>query len=148
MCCIPGDTPKTSKTRKTKHENSTAMSRATLLLSTALFLGALSLTGAFTPLNTLPRFAAAPRRAIELRCAAENGQTSPAAHMPRRGFAKLAGAAFLAFSGAGGLAFSPEKASAAAVAEPETILVVGGKGMVGTQVLTQLLQQGKKVRHI
>ena len=127
------------------NENSTAMSRTALLLSTALFLGALSLTGAFAPLRALPRFAAAPRRATELRCAAEN---APAAHMPRRGFAKLAGAAFLAFSGAGGLAFSPEKASAAAVAEPETILVVGGKGMVGTQVLTQLLQQGKKVRHI
>lgn len=50
-----------------------------------------------------------------------------------------------AFSGAGDVAFSPIKA-AAAVHEPETVLVVGGKGMVGTQVLTQLLQQGKKVR--
>ncbi|KAJ1470210.1 hypothetical protein T484DRAFT_1848613 [Baffinella frigidus] len=81
----------------------------TALLSIALFLGALSLAAAFTPLSALPKFAAAP------------------------------------FSGAGDVAFSPIKA-AAAVHEPETVLVVGGKGMVGTQVLTQLLQQGKKVR--
>mmetsp|Transcript_6732 Transcript_6732/g.16236 ORF Transcript_6732/g.16236 Transcript_6732/m.16236 type:complete len:462 (+) Transcript_6732:87-1472(+) len=117
----------------------------TALLSIALFLGALSLAAAFTPLSALPKFAAARRRSTDLQCAAKNGQASPVSHMPRRAFATLAGTAFLAFSGAGDVAFSPIKA-AAAVHEPETVLVVGGKGMVGTQVLTQLLQQGKKVR--
>jgi len=103
---------------------------------------------AFSPLPfAVPSRDAARRGVAALRCSAEpRNKLAECEQLSRRSFARLAGAALLALSGAGSVALSPVKVAAASSPRAETVLVVGAKSMVGAAVLTQLLKQGNRVR--